>query len=47
MSEEDWEVGVRLLVLNAVWMVRKALNYLRNSENPSIIFFTGTVVRGT
>lgn len=45
LSEEDWEVGVRLLVLNAVWMVRKALNYLRNSKNPSIIFFTGTAVR--
>jgi len=49
LGDEDWELGVRLLILNAVWVVRKALTYLltylRNSVNPSIIFLTGTAVR--
>lgn len=45
LTDEDWEVATRLLILNAVWMVRKALTYLRNSVNPSIVFLTGTAVR--
>ncbi|MEM0014288.1 MAG: SDR family oxidoreductase [Zestosphaera sp.] len=45
LTDDDWENGVKLLILNAVWLVNKALTHLRRSTNPSILFLTSTTVR--
>jgi len=45
LEDEDWDYGVRLLTLSAVWVARAALKYLRESRNPSMVFVTSTAVK--
>jgi len=45
LEDEDWDYGVRLLTLSAVWVARAALKYLRESKNPSMVFVTSTAVK--
>jgi len=41
----DWEYGVRLLVLSAVWLTRRAVPYLERSGRGSVAYLTSTSVR--
>ncbi len=45
LSDQDWVEGTRLLVMSAVWLVRKALRYLESSENPSITLLSSIAVK--
>ncbi|MEM2208187.1 MAG: SDR family oxidoreductase [Sulfolobales archaeon] len=41
----DWDYGVKLLVLSAIWVTRKAVHYLEKSERASLIYLTSTAVK--
>ncbi len=45
LSIQDWEYGVKLLIMSAIWITRKALNYLLRSRNPSITYLTSIAVK--
>ncbi len=42
---KDWEHGVRLLIMSAIWVTRKAIPFLKASDNPSITYLTSIAVR--
>ncbi len=42
---DDWEYGVRLLVMSAVWLTYYSLPYILESANPSIVYVTSVAVR--
>lgn len=41
----DWEYGVRLLVLSAIWVTRKAIPYMERSGGGSMVYLTSTAVK--
>ncbi len=41
----DWEYGVRLLVLSAVWLTTRAVPHLERSGRGSLVYLTSTSVR--
>ena len=46
LSDEDWEEGVRVLVMSAIWVTRAALKHLVKEGRGRIIYFaSGTVKR--
>jgi 3-oxoacyl-[acyl-carrier protein] reductase len=45
LGPDDWDYGVRLLVLSAVWLTRRALPYLESSGRGSVVYLTSTSVR--
>lgn len=45
LDESDWEYGVRLLVLSAVWITRRALLYIGEPGKGSIVYLTSTAAR--
>ena len=42
---DDWEYGVRLLIMSAVWLTYYSLPYIVESANPSITYVTSVAVR--
>lgn len=45
VSDEEWEENAKLLVFNAIWLVKAALPYLRRSRNPSIVLSSSIAVK--
>ena len=45
LSLIDWEYGVRLLIMSAIWVTYYALPYLKKSDNPSIVYSTSIAVK--
>ncbi len=45
LSLNDWDYGVRLLILSAIWLTYYTLPHLRRSRNPSITFLTSVAVK--
>ncbi len=45
LSLDDWDYGVKLLILSAIWLTYYTLPYLRKSRNPSITFLTSVAVK--
>ncbi|MCX8185077.1 MAG: SDR family oxidoreductase [Sulfolobales archaeon] len=41
----DWEFGVKLLTMSAIWITRKALPCIEKSERGSLVYVTSTAVR--
>lgn len=41
----DWEYGIRLLVLSAIWVTRRAIPYLERSGGGSMVYLTSTAVK--
>jgi len=42
---EDWEYGVRLLVMSAVWTAYYALPYLKQSSRPGLVYVTSIATK--
>ena len=42
---DDWDYGVRLLIMSAVWLTYYSLPYIMESTNPSITYVTSVAVR--
>jgi len=45
LNLSDWEYGVRLLILSAIWISRKAIPLLEKSGRGSIVYLTSSVVK--
>ena len=45
LSLSDWEYGVKLLIMSAIWVTYYALPYLKKSDNPSIVYSTSIAVK--
>lgn len=45
LSIEDWEYGVRLLIMSALWITKKALPYIEKSGRGSIVYLTSIAVK--
>jgi 3-oxoacyl-[acyl-carrier protein] reductase len=45
LSRDDWEEGVKLLIMSAVDVVKESLPYLLKSPSPSIVFLTSVAVK--
>ncbi len=45
LTLEDWNYGVRLLIMSAIWLTKYALPYLKKSSNPSIVYSTSVAVK--
>ena len=45
LTLSDWEYGVKLLIMSAIWLTYLALPYLQKSDNPSIVYLTSVAVR--
>ncbi len=45
LSLEDWGKGVDLLIMSAIWITKRALPYLEESSNPSIVYLTSIAVK--
>jgi 3-oxoacyl-[acyl-carrier protein] reductase len=41
----DWEYGIRLLILSAIWISRKAIPLIEKSGRGSIVYLTSAVVK--
>ncbi|MEM1930933.1 MAG: SDR family oxidoreductase [Sulfolobales archaeon] len=41
----DWDYGVKLLVLSAIWITRKAIPYVERSGRGSLVYLTSTAVK--
>jgi len=45
LSLSDWEYGVKLLIMSAIWVTYYALPYLKKSDKPSIVYSTSIAVK--
>jgi len=45
LSLDDWNYGVKLLIMSAIWLTRYSLPYLKKSSNPSIVYSTSVAVK--
>ncbi|MCE4606994.1 MAG: SDR family oxidoreductase [Desulfurococcales archaeon] len=45
LAWEDWDEGVNLLIKSALAVTRRAVTYLKSSENPSIVYSTSVAVK--
>ena len=45
LSWEDWDEGINLLIKSALALTRRAISYLKSSENPSIVYSTSVAVK--
>lgn len=45
LSLDDWDYGIKLLIMSAIWATYYALPYLRESDNPSIVYSTSIAVK--
>ncbi len=45
LNEDDWRHGVDLLIMSAIWVTRRSIEYLMKSDNPSITYLTSIAVR--
>ncbi len=45
LTEEDWEYGVRLLLMSAVWITRDVVGHMMRKGSGSIIYITSSTLR--
>ena len=45
LSEEDWEYGVRLLLMSAIWITRDVLRHMMGKRSGSIVYITSSTLK--
>ncbi|OYT53836.1 MAG: short-chain dehydrogenase [Desulfurococcales archaeon ex4484_217_2] len=45
LSLDDWDYGVKLLIMSAIWLTQYSLPHLKKSNNSSIVYSTSVAVK--